>query len=100
MCYISEHMAVEEGYIPHRWTNMSASDNEGPREHKLLNSYYTPPGSETEDKAVTDKYLFPYTGKQTFFWNYFSDCYNFLACKPTFFLYSSISFVVIDFVLS
>lgn len=34
----------------------------GHSEHKLLNNYYTPPGSETEDKAVGDKYLFPYTG--------------------------------------
>lgn len=64
---VIEHMAVEEAYVPHRWTNMSMSDNEGPREHKLLNSYYTPPGSETEDKVTGDKYLFPYTGQSAVF---------------------------------
>lgn len=64
---------MEEGYVPHRWTNMSAStasDNEGQRvEHKLVNInhpdiYYGKEhsGSETEDKAMGDKYLFPYTG--------------------------------------
>lgn len=66
-------MVVEEGYIPHRWTNMSAStvsDNEMSRiEHKLVNTlsqdnYFglrEHSGSEAEDKTA-DKYLFPYTG--------------------------------------
>lgn len=73
--YTTEHMVVEEGYIPHRWTNMSAStvsDNEMCRiEHKLVNTlsqdnYYGTrdhSGSEAEDKTA-DKYLFPYTAEE------------------------------------
>lgn len=76
-----EQVQLDETFVPHRWTNMSAStlsDNEAVgnglnrQETKVVNqdlpSYYhhprEPSVSDTDDKSnLGEKYLFPYTGK-------------------------------------
>ncbi|RZF37236.1 hypothetical protein LSTR_LSTR006562 [Laodelphax striatellus] len=73
-----EQVALDESFIPHRWTNMSGSTNVSDSDmnkastahEQGLNLYYShhprePSLSDADDKSnLGEKYLFPYTAEE------------------------------------